>query len=163
MLKTCLSITAYLLAAVVITLMGLYFWLQSQLATVGSTADFDARYFTQQPVKPNFTANGREDCDDNNKERNAYFGELHIHTAISHDSSSFGNVASPTDAYRFAQGEPLSIRLKSDNSKTNHIPVVQLRRPLDFAAITDHAENFGETHLCLTDNNPAYDQAICKV
>ena len=163
MLKTGLTITAYLLAAVVITLMGLYFWLQSQLATVGSTADFDARYFTQQPVKPNFTANGREGCDDNNEQRNAYFGELHIHTAISHDSSSFGNVASPIDAYRFAQGEPLSIRLKSDNSDTNHIPVVQLRRPLDFAAITDHAENFGETHLCLTDNNPAYDQAICKV
>ena len=40
--------------------------------------------------------------------RNAYFGDLHIHTRYSYDSFFFGTVASPDDAYEFAKGKPLA-------------------------------------------------------
>ncbi|MET0660034.1 MAG: DUF3604 domain-containing protein, partial [Steroidobacteraceae bacterium] len=36
--------------------------------------------------------------------KNAYFGELHLHTAMSFDAFLFGERVFPEDAYRFAQG-----------------------------------------------------------
>ena len=41
---------------------------------------------------------------ESNAARNAYFGDLHVHTNYSFDAFAFGTVASPFDAYRFAQG-----------------------------------------------------------
>ena len=73
-----------------------------------------------------------------NPDMNLYWGELHLHTAESFDATLFGNTLSIEDAYRFAIGEPLS---------TPGGEVMQLSRPLDFVAITDHAEGFGtRTH-----------------
>jgi hypothetical protein len=69
-----------------------------------------------------------------NPDRNAYFGDLHVHTANSFDAYVFGTVATPADAYRYAKGQPL------------HHPSgyeVQLQSPLDFYAVTDHAEMMG--------------------
>ena len=44
-----------------------------------------------------------------NSERNAYFGETHIHTSWSFDAYVFGNTkAGPEDAYKFAIGQTLS-------------------------------------------------------
>lgn len=65
-----------------------------------------------------------------NPDRNAYFGDLHVHTEYSIDAYSFGTIATPADAYRYAQGEAI-----------NHPRgfQVQLKRPLDFYAVTDHA------------------------
>ena len=42
-----------------------------------------------------------------NPNRNAYFGDLHVHTSNSFDAYTFGTIASPSDAYRFAQGEAI--------------------------------------------------------
>ncbi|MGB2239383.1 MAG: DUF3604 domain-containing protein, partial [Pseudomonadales bacterium] len=42
-----------------------------------------------------------------NQERNAYFGDLHVHTKYSFDAYAFGTLASPSDAYRFAKGEAI--------------------------------------------------------
>ena len=39
-----------------------------------------------------------------NANRNAYFGDLHVHTDYSFDAYAFGTVATPYDAYRYAQG-----------------------------------------------------------
>jgi len=69
-----------------------------------------------------------------NPERNAYFGDLHVHTTLSFDASAFGTTASPADAYRYAQGE--AIRHPSGFD-------VQLAQPLDFYAVTDHAVMLG--------------------
>ena len=39
-----------------------------------------------------------------NLDRNAYFGDLHVHTTNSFDAFAFGTLATPYDAYRYAQG-----------------------------------------------------------
>tara|TARA_E500000178_G_scaffold125981_1_gene125768 strand:+ start:2083 stop:4140 length:2058 start_codon:yes stop_codon:yes gene_type:complete len=69
-----------------------------------------------------------------NAMRQAYFGDLHVHTKYSFDAYAFGTVATPYDAYRYAQGEP--IRHPSGF-------VLQLSQPLDFYAVTDHAMFLG--------------------
>ncbi len=69
-----------------------------------------------------------------NPERNAYFGDLHVHTANSFDAYVFGTISTPDDAYRYAKGQSL------------HHPSgyeVQLQQPMDFYAVTDHAELMG--------------------
>ena len=70
---------------------------------------------------------------------NLYWGELHVHTAESFDARLFGTTLTIEDAYRFAKGEPL------ENVSGE---VMQLTRPLDFVAITDHAEGFGTATHC---------------
>src|SRR4051794_36855469 len=42
-----------------------------------------------------------------NAERNAYFGDLHVHTKLSFDAYIFNVRATPDDAYRFARGEAI--------------------------------------------------------
>ena len=69
-----------------------------------------------------------------NPERKAYFGDLHIHTRYSFDAYIFGTIASPDDAYNYARGQPL----EHPSGYT-----MQLREPLDFYAVTDHAMLMG--------------------
>ena len=69
-----------------------------------------------------------------NPDRNAYFGDLHVHTANSFDAYSFGTTATPADAYRYAQGEALAHPVGFE---------VRLQQPLDFYAVTDHAMFMG--------------------
>jgi hypothetical protein len=77
------------------------------------------------------TANAAENS---SMERRAYFGELHLHTGYSFDAYTFmGARTTPEDAYRFAKGEPV----------TYFGQKVQRTRPLDFTAVTDHAEYMG--------------------
>jgi hypothetical protein len=60
--------------------------------------------------------------------------------------------ATPEDAYRFARGEGISI----PGGRR-----AQLERPLDFAAVSDHAEYLGEVSLCTTPGSPRYDSERC--
>ena len=66
--------------------------------------------------------------------RNVYFGDLHTHTNFSYDAFLNGTRATPDDAYRYAQGEPLTHAAGFE---------IQLERPLDFFAVTDHASFLG--------------------
>lgn len=68
-----------------------------------------------------------------------FWGDLHVHTGYSLDANVYGTLANPADAYRFAKGEPLA---RADGS------IVQLERPLDFVAVTEHAEWLDFTSLC---------------
>ena len=80
-----------------------------------------------------------------NPERNAYFGETHIHTSWSFDAYTFGNLkAGPEDAYKFAMGEPI------DHPAGYKIKIT---RPLDFLAVTDHAEYVGIAPLANEPNS----------
>ena len=69
-----------------------------------------------------------------NPDKNAYFGDLHVHTENSFDAYSFGTTASPADAYKYAKGEAIK------HPTGYHI---QLSRPLDFYAVTDHGVFLG--------------------
>ncbi|MEM8827623.1 MAG: DUF3604 domain-containing protein, partial [Pseudomonadota bacterium] len=70
-----------------------------------------------------------------NPDRNAYFGDLHIHTRNSFDAYIFNVRATPDDAYRFARGEALTHPSGYD---------IQLSGPpLDFISVTDHGAYLG--------------------
>lgn len=84
----------------------------------------------------------RASCDSHVPTRQPFFGELHIHTAFSSDAAIAGTLASPADAYRFAKGEELPI--PPFDVEGNPDRVARLGRPLDFAAVTDHSESFGD-------------------
>ncbi len=100
----------------------------------------------------------RANCRQQFPEKRAFWGDLHIHTALSADAFPDGTRTYPEDVYRFAQGEVLQIPGRSGNPMT-----IQLERPLDFAAVTDHAETFGEGFICRTAGAyPGYDSKICQ-
>ena len=69
-----------------------------------------------------------------NPDRNAYFGDLHVHTGYSFDAYAFGTIATPYDAYRYAKGEALLHPAGYE---------IQMQQPLDFYAVTDHAMFMG--------------------
>ena len=102
---------------------------------------------------------GQEPCADVNPLKNLYFGALHIHTALSFDAWPWETNAGPEDAYRFAKGEPLSIMPLDENGQGTR--TVQLEHPLDFAAVTDHAEFFAEVAACLDPGSAAYGSETC--
>ena len=102
----------------------------------------------------------REVCSDRNASRNAYFGDLHIHTAYSYDARPLGTETTPADAYRFARGEAIPIPPYAEDGSV--LLTQKLERPLDFAAVTDHSEFFGEMTLCFDEESPAYHANSCK-
>ena len=67
--------------------------------------------------------------------REVYWGDLHQHTNNSVDAYSLGTrTFVAADAYRFAQGQAVTVE--------NGVKA-KLKRPLDFFAVTDHAEFLG--------------------
>ena len=90
----------------------------------------------------------REPCGDNRPERQALFGDLHVHTSYSFDSYLSSQRRDPWDAYRYARGE--TIVLPDANGQQN--VEARIGRPLDFTAITDHAEFFGQINICTLDS-----------
>jgi hypothetical protein len=63
-----------------------------------------------------------------------YFGDTHVHTALSADAGGGGTRLMPRDAYRFARGEQVI---------SNTGQPVKLQTPFDFYMITDHSDAMG--------------------
>ncbi|HVN37093.1 MAG TPA: DUF3604 domain-containing protein [Myxococcota bacterium] len=85
-----------------------------------------------------------------NPERNAYFGETHVHTSWSLDAFALGNtLTTPGDAYKYFKGEPIKHPLGYD---------VKIDTPLDWAGVTDHSEYAGVVNLA---NEPG--SAVSKI
>jgi uncharacterized protein DUF3604 len=63
-----------------------------------------------------------------------FFGDTHLHTAVSVDAGLFGCRLNPPDAYRFAKGEEITA---SSGQK------VKLARALDFLVVADHSDAMG--------------------
>ncbi len=100
-------------------------------------------------------------CADRDPLRKPYFGDLHVHSVRSFDSYLYDTRATPDEAYRFARGETLlAAPLDSEGRPTRP---VRLERPLDFAAVTDHAEVLAESNLCTRPDSPVYETESCRV
>ena len=63
-----------------------------------------------------------------------YFGDVHVHTALSADAGGGGNRLMPREAYRFARGEQVT-------SSTGQ--PAKLGTPYDFLAVADHTDGMG--------------------
>jgi hypothetical protein len=69
-----------------------------------------------------------------NYAEDVYFGDTHIHSSLSVDSSLWGMNKGPEEIYRYARGEELT-SFKGWK--------VKLIRPLDFTVIADHSDAYG--------------------
>lgn len=101
----------------------------------------------------------RADCSDFEQLRQPYFGDTHVHTTFSFDAVSGGVLAGPREAYDFAKGAVIDLPPYDGMGVAQRN--TQLRRPLDFTALSDHAELFGETSTCLTPGLPGHDDQLC--
>ncbi len=109
---------------------------------------------TNQPESASSIVAEQEAAAPRNPLMNVYFGELHVHTAYSLDSYIFGNTLNdPFEAYKFAKGETVTL----PNGATKRI-----KKPLDFAAITDHAEALGEFEICTNPAMKGYSSTTCQ-
>ena len=87
-----------------------------------------------------------ERTDGYNPNRNVYFGDLHIHTRNSFDAYIFNVRKTADDAYRFAKGETVAHPSGFDMTIAGG--------PLDFYAVTDHAEYLGILPAMDTEGHP---------
>lgn len=109
----------------------------------------DFRNLTEAGKPVAAPATGNRGRVDTREPTNLYFGDVHLHTNYSPDAYINGTEkVSPDEAYRYARGEAVVI----DNGTT-----AQLKRPLDFLAVTDHAEFMG-VHVRLAN----HDQALAE-
>ena len=127
-----------------------------------------------------------------------FFGETHLHTAYSFDASTIDTRNLPPDAYRYAKGDRVGLPPWADTRSADPTPgsvavevgpfpyclpgeecqysatrTAQLPpgRALDFAAVTDHSEQFGENNICLfegteacmTDADCTLEDQVCSV
>jgi len=81
-----------------------------------------------------------------NADRNAYFGDLHVHTQNSSDAFIFNVRATPDDAYYYAQGGAIKHALG--------FPIRLQSGALDFTAVTDHGELLGILPAMIDPDNP---------
>ncbi len=134
----------------------------------------------------------REACVNNQPLRQPFFGELHLHTQYSTDAATLDTRNTPRDAYLFAKGLKVGVppfintltgtetprrRRRSSPPVSSHpycfpgekcermaTRTIQLPpgRALDFAAITDHSEFFGEGNICFYEENVPCPPGICS-
>jgi len=109
-------------------------WSRVLQAAVLSTC-FAAPAPTQTSAPPR--AQSRTADVPSNPLKNAYFGQLHLHTGMSFDAYIIGTRIYPEDAYRYARGE----EIEQDGRK------VKADEPLDFLGVSDHSEYLGQLRL----------------
>jgi len=79
-------------------------------------------------------------CNDIDQGLRVLWGDTHVHTRMSLDSFWFNSLAGPQEAYQFAKGGTVDIAC---DDRTVPCETRQLDRPLDFTAVSEHAEFLG--------------------
>ena len=161
-IKTVLKGSIYLLLlTLLLAILGLL-WLRQEFSRIQSEGA-NSQYWQSVPVAQwDPTLPPMADCDQTYPQKRAFFGAMHVHTAASYDATAFGTTTSVDDAYRFARGEAVQLRLRGDDVDEN-TPIMQLGTPLDFMAVTDHAESLGEIQLCYDPASPAHNTLVCRL
>ncbi len=90
---------------------------------------------TDTPEATHLSTPKSSDEINHNPNKDAYFGDTHVHTKNSFDAFIVGTRSNADDAYRFAKGETI------DNGEGHQIKLDG--PPLDFYAVTDHGEYMG--------------------
>ncbi len=89
------------------------------------------------------------------------FGDSHVHTALSYDANVRGTRLGHEDAYRFARGDAIGIQPYDENGTA--LRSIRRDRPLDWVAISDHAEYLGTVAQCTDPSLPGYDHPQCEL
>jgi hypothetical protein len=86
--------------------------------------------------------------------KQAYYGDLHVHTRDSVDAYNFQTMNAPEEAYAFARGAAIGL---PGGDTDPHIPLraLQLDRPLDFASVIDHSDFLGGWYQACEANGAA--------
>ena len=103
----------------------------------------------------------RAPCADRDPNRQALWGELHVHSSLSMDAWLWDVRNGPDEVFAFAKGEQTFFP-PLDEAGAPTRPA-QLERPIDFAALTDHASFQGEVALCTRPGSARYDSDACKL
>ena len=114
-----------------------------------------------ESTRPYEVTEEREDCKDYDSLRRPFFGDTHVHTAYSFDANSQDTRNTPQDAYRFAKGVEVGIQPYAAEGAP--LRTAKLRRPLDFTAVTDHAEMLGEIRICTDEQIEGYGSDFCWI
>jgi hypothetical protein len=88
-----------------------------------------------------------------NELRNPYFGQTHLHTGWSFDEAIYNVRLGPDNSFRHARGD----RVKHPNGDW-----VQLKVPLDFHIVSDHAEYLGVLVRMFDPNDPLSKHPLAK-
>ncbi len=86
------------------------------------------------PATPALTASAAATVASPSHPTRVFFGDTHLHTALSLDAGAAGGKLLPAEAYRFAKGEEVT---SASGQKA------KLWRPLDFLVVSDHSDQMG--------------------
>ncbi|MCH2171907.1 DUF3604 domain-containing protein [Myxococcota bacterium] len=111
------------------------------------------------PVRPYRITEEREACTDYQPFKRPFFGDTHVHTTFSFDANVQDTRNPPSEAYAFARGAKIGIQPYDGAGIPTRF--VQLDRPLDFTALSDHSELLGEVRMCNDPEFDAYENWVC--
>lgn len=83
-----------------------------------------------------------------------FFGAVHVHTSYSFDAFTNGSLTTPDDAYAWARGKAIAGGGGGGE--------LQILRPLDFYAVSDHAEYMGVFRQMANPESPLSKLEIAK-